>query len=221
MSNGPCQLLSLPPELRLMIYESLWQPLSTSNANVELLTPTSVPTSTDLSLLRTCRQIHHEARRIAFLQHTFILTRNLHRRPLAHEPRVEPISLVRSLAIPECHLTQTIPGCELFPPRCYSFKEICSLVRRFRHLEEILVLTDAPGVVTRTLWSRTAHVNFRLRKARYFKDERLAPSYDLRSLRGDKTGRVGWRLTVNVGDSVVRGANILLVGLKDTGVGKG
>lgn len=74
--------------------------------------------------------------------------------------------------------------------------------------------------IARVLRSRKAHVNFRLKKARYMRDERFLPSYDLRMLdaNGDEQGngkgvRMGWRLEVDVGEEKARGCNLLVCGL--------
>ncbi|KAF2178587.1 hypothetical protein K469DRAFT_718130 [Zopfia rhizophila CBS 207.26] len=205
-----CLLLSVPPEIRLIIYELLWVPLTAQIAsNNGRLTPAAIPISADLNLLLACRQIYYEARRLAFSNHTFTITRNFDKLPLTLEPRVEPFNLIRSIAIPGYR-----PLHSSSLSRCYTFKEICSLVRRFKNLDQIIILTTEVSVIGRSLRSRKAHVNFRLKKAKYLQDERFVPSYDLSSLDGEK-GNVGWRLSVSIGEGMVRHADILPHGLHD------
>ncbi|ORY09274.1 hypothetical protein BCR34DRAFT_589388 [Clohesyomyces aquaticus] len=218
-------LLSLPPELRLMIYECVFQPLQlpTSSTSSTSLTLSTLPTCLSLSLLLTCRLIHFEACRLAFTRHTFLLTRDLDLSPLTHEPRLEPTSLglVRTLVIPALPSSPRKPRSQLGPYHTYSFKRVCGLIRRFTGLEAIYVVTDEAGPIRRSLFSRKAHVNFRLKKARDNRDERFVPNYDLHRIKKEdagcadrdkekekergigidkEKGRWGWRVRVHVGD---------------------
>ncbi|KAF2876656.1 hypothetical protein BDV95DRAFT_602626 [Massariosphaeria phaeospora] len=204
MNNAHSSLLSIPSELRLLIYEHVWLPLPaqiTDQPRQEhgYLARSSLPSPTSLNLLLACRQIHREALAIAYSSHTFALSRDLDQRPLSHEPRLHPFSLVTSLLL---------PGGQ----RRYSFKEICGLVRRFEKLKAVVLLTDQVAELGRSLQSRKAHVGFRLKKAQHFQDGRFVPSYDLTALEGDE-GRVrmvGWRLTVCDREGIERGADVLL-----------
>jgi hypothetical protein len=202
----PPTLLTIPPELRLIIYDLLWTPLPTLITPTNLLPTSSLSSSSALNLLLTCRRIYHEAQRIAYSRHTFSLTRNFDTHPLLHEPRLAPHSYITSLLItgyrplsPQSSHTPPTSSDEetLLLTRCYTFKEICSLVRRFKDLTTIVILTDELARVEKGLRSRKAHVGFRLRKARLLQDERFVPTYNLYGLDGRRERR--WRLTVKGG----------------------
>jgi hypothetical protein len=212
-------LLTIPPELRLMIYDSLWTPLPTLITPTNLLPSSSLASSSALNLLLTCRHIYNEAQSIAYSRHTFSLTRNFDTHPLLHEPRLAPHSHITSLLItgyrpPSPPFSQSpITSSDEETPlltRCYTFKEICSIVRRFKNLSTIVILTDELARVERGLRSRKAHVGFRLRKARLLQDERFVPTYNLFGLDGKCERR--WRLSVK-GDGEGRCADLVLCGL--------
>ncbi|KAF2740547.1 hypothetical protein EJ04DRAFT_508055 [Polyplosphaeria fusca] len=197
--DNRCLLLEIPPELRLLIYESLWVPLSAQiNTPNGYLPPSDITTSRDLSLLLACKQIYSEAYRLAFRSHTFTLSRDLDACPLLAEPRWSPTDSITSILIPAFH---TSSYCSLetgatdipYKARCYQFKEICALVRRFKHLDHIIVVTDDLSAVRRSMCNRVAQYHFRLKKARYLQDDRFLPSYSLTYPRG---GRSTWRLEV-------------------------
>ena len=68
-SISNCTFLTIPAEIRLIIYEKLMEDTADILSNVERQTPTSVY----LNILLTCRTIYEEARLIAFRNATFIL----------------------------------------------------------------------------------------------------------------------------------------------------
>ena len=189
MTDSTPTLLALPPELRLTIYEYIWIPLPTQITSAGLVPPRCLVSSSALNLLLVCKALYHEARHTAYTRHTFSLTRNLDTYPLAHEPRLAPYAYITSLVI----LGYRPPSPDQ-PSRCYTFKEICTLVRRFKNLHTLVILTDELAQVEKGLRSRKAHVGYRLRKARLLQDERFVPTYNLFGLDGRVQRR--WRLTV-------------------------
>ncbi|KAF2797800.1 hypothetical protein K505DRAFT_322314 [Melanomma pulvis-pyrius CBS 109.77] len=224
--SKPPTLLTLPPELRLIIYDILWEPLPSQITPSGLIPPTSLSSSSALNLLLVCRPLYYEAQRIAYTRHTFSLTRNFDTHPLLHEPRLTPHAYITSLLItgyrplspPHSPSPSPTPSASIslnadegpasatptLLTRCYTFKEICALVRRFKHLHTIVILTDELARVEKGLRSRKAHVGFRLRKARLLQDERFVPTYNLFGLDGRVERR--WRLTVEVGTGAGAGA---------------
>ncbi|KAF2255227.1 hypothetical protein BU26DRAFT_514978 [Trematosphaeria pertusa] len=210
------RLLTLPLELRLLIYELLWVPLAskihpkTSTVHSHNVTSSA---SSSLELLLVCRQIYAEAHQTAYTRHTFALSRCFDTSPLHDLPRSYPYNLVTSLLIPGYRPPYSCPTA--YPVRCYTFKELCSLVRRFRNLKSIVVVADTAGSdgIRRSILSRKAHVEFRMRKARRLQDEGFVPSYDITCL---KRG-CGWRLNVTVGEGVIKTADLLLCVLQDEG----
>lgn len=68
-SISNCTFLTIPPEIRLIIYDKLMEDAADILSNIEQRTPTSVY----LNILLTCRTIYEEARLIAFRNAAFIL----------------------------------------------------------------------------------------------------------------------------------------------------
>lgn len=223
-----------------MIYEALWQPLSASISRTGLLKAHPMPSSLDLSLLLVCRQIHDEAKRIAFTGHTFTLTRDFSANPLHYEPRTAPYMYIRSLLILDTsssdpsseHSSTSLTALSTpsvsfpppIPPQGYSFKELLSLIRRFPRLSEIIIVEGtATTRMERSLRCWVAQYHFRLKKARHSGNERFAPSYSIRSLNMKDKGRggkSGWRIEVagngngGAGEGGMRGADLLIYGTK-------
>lgn len=225
-SKHRSRLLQLPLELRLEIYELLFIPLiAQTPANGYTVPPTAVASTTSqtLSVLLACRQIHTEAHRLAFSRHTFLFTRSLVDFPLHALPSSYPHALITSLLIPAYRPPSICPT--PYPSRCHSFKETCSLVRRFRSLKRIMLVTDAAGLegVRRHMRGRKAHVDYRTRKARRLSDERFVPNYDLRCLDGGGSPGSGWKWSLSVasGEGMVRSAEVVLCVLEEGGEKEG
>lgn len=223
--EGISRLLTLPLELRLQIYELVWAPLTVHvHSKTATIPPRAAASTTadSLSLLRVCRQIYAEALRTAFSRHTFLLTRSFSHSPLHTLHLVDPHTLITSLLLPAYRPPSHCPT--PVPERCYNFKEICSLVRRFRRLSTIFIVADQAGLegVKRAMRGRRAHVVYRMKKARRLSDDRFCPSYNMRELSKErKHGKErdvlsidGWTLNVAMGDGTIRNTDLLLCALE-------
>jgi len=76
METSP--LLSLPAELRLQIYTHTLAPTGSLYLHTTKTKRHAVTPSINLSLLLTCRQIHHEARGILYLENTITFVVDAH-----------------------------------------------------------------------------------------------------------------------------------------------
>lgn len=92
--------LSLPAELKLMIFEFLWMPADQSiDLPTNLIHQSSQPSSSDLNLLLTCRQIHAEAQKIAFRNHVFTISRVISKEYMRQLSIHAPYNLITSILI--------------------------------------------------------------------------------------------------------------------------
>ncbi|KAF1995145.1 hypothetical protein P154DRAFT_349876 [Amniculicola lignicola CBS 123094] len=176
--------LELPAELRILIYEYVFAPLSGYVKPYGSLPAAALHGSNALSLLLTCRFIHTEAVRLAFQNHTFILTRSSYslkfREPLplsSHPHPFDIMSTITSLLIPSWQYAfrnniGTGPLAQLFnvhvarsrceavrvkaspPRRGYYFRYLLDLVYKIETLKCILVGTDRERFVDEYLFRR-------------------------------------------------------------------
>jgi hypothetical protein len=217
--------LSLPLELRLLVYEFLWVPLTQPHLdngprlNKDLSQASS--SSTDLSLLQTCRQIYAEAYRLAYSRHTFTICRNLDMSMPIFDPNApaSPHALIRTLLIPGHLVKPRDDGSCVSVPGFYPFKLLYKLIRRLPCLTTIVVGVNEHNMtdVRRQLTSRKAHISFRLKKASRLRDDRFLPSYDLKLLSGWTDAIQNWRVEVRSkdedGERWKRCADMLIVNI--------
>ncbi|KAF2658254.1 hypothetical protein K491DRAFT_690217 [Lophiostoma macrostomum CBS 122681] len=216
-------LLSLPLELRLLIYESLWiaitQPHLDDGPQLPRQLPPTSSSSKNLSLLQTCRQIYAEAYRIAYSRHTFTICRNLDLSMPIFDPNTpaSPHALIRTLLIPGHLIKPRNDGSYDSVPGFYPFKLLCQLIRRLPALTTIVIGVNQYNLmdVQRQMTSRKAHLSFRLRKANRLKDDRFLPSYDLKMLDQRYQGVQEWRIKLRGkdenGERWKRSADMLIV----------
>ena len=164
-------LFILPAELRLSIYEVLWTPSDTESL------ASSNPASNDLNLLLTCRQAHHEARRIAFERHTFTLWCNNVDRPHFTESLRSPHMYIRSIMLPS---QSRIPH----PRGGNLINRLVPLIRCLTSLTTILLKTPWQGAIQRRLMSICAMHAYRRKKATRMPEFTFEPKYGLKKVQG-------------------------------------
>ncbi|KAH7132458.1 hypothetical protein B0J11DRAFT_521747 [Dendryphion nanum] len=183
-------IFQIPCEIRLMIYEYLFQPITLLAEN-GAISATTIPSSKDLSLLLACQQFYQEAREIAFKNLTLDFTSELSTFWKAPQPASFPKSLVRSLFF----------GVERPGSRRTLYKRVFSLFRIFPALEFIVLLSDhGKPIDCHLMLSMVAMQNLRARILRNKKAD-LCVRYQVNTMDHGISNLSGWKLTRHKGDN--------------------